>query len=63
VGWTIPVGTLEAGQHEASVEITWGAPITDGFDAFGPGTENETDGGSCVFTVDEVAGISVESTP
>jgi hypothetical protein len=53
VYWYVPVGTLPAGRHEVTFRLTWDAPVDDGYNRFGPGTENEVDEGNCVFTVDE----------
>jgi hypothetical protein len=51
--WYYPVGKLSAGEHEVSFLLSWDEPINDGFKQFGPGTPNETDEGSCTFTVVE----------
>ncbi|MBN2304006.1 MAG: SH3 domain-containing protein [Anaerolineae bacterium] len=51
--WYYPVGKLAAGPHEISFELTWSEAISDGYEPFGPGTANETDTGSCTFTVIE----------
>jgi hypothetical protein len=39
------------GQYGIEYKLTWDAPTTDGFDDFGPGTENEVLGNSCTFDV------------
>jgi hypothetical protein len=31
--------------------VTWSAPISDGYQQFGPGTANTEETGSCTFTV------------
>ena len=51
--WYYPVGKLSAGEHRVDFRLTWDAPITDGYKRFGPGTANEVDEGSCVFSVVE----------
>lgn len=51
VYWYYPVGRLSAGEHKVDFRLTWDAPITDGYEQFGPGTRNETDTGDCTFTV------------
>jgi hypothetical protein len=51
VYWYVPVGTLTPGRHEVTFRLTWDEAISDGYDEFGPGTENEIDEGNCVFNV------------
>ncbi|MFP4322604.1 MAG: SH3 domain-containing protein [Anaerolineales bacterium] len=51
VYWYVPVGTLAPGRHEVTFRLTWDEAINDGYEDFGPGTENEVDSGNCVFTV------------
>lgn len=51
--WYYPVGSLEPGRYEVSYRVTWDAAVSDGYEDFGPGTENEADEGNCVFTVTE----------
>lgn len=51
--WFYPVGKLSTGEHEIAFKLTWDEAISDGYERFGPGTPNETDTGSCTFTVVE----------
>ncbi|HLA44711.1 MAG TPA: hypothetical protein VJZ27_14805, partial [Aggregatilineales bacterium] len=53
VYWYYPVGELEPGRYEISYLVTWDEQINDGYTDFGPGTENESDEGKCVFSVVE----------
>ncbi|MBX3082044.1 MAG: SH3 domain-containing protein [Anaerolineae bacterium] len=49
--WFVPVGKLTAGEHTIDYKVTWSQKIEDGDTTYGPGGENETDTGSCKFTV------------
>jgi WD40 repeat protein len=53
--WTLyyraNVGTLKAGPHVITYNLTWKKRISDGFTAFGPGTTQESNTGTCQFTV------------
>ncbi len=52
VYWYVPyLQPLQAGQHRITYRVTWSTAITDGFDNFGPGTNNPVEEGSCTFTV------------
>lgn len=42
---------LTAGVHTVTYKAEWTAPIFDGFEAYGPGTANPTDEGTCTLTV------------
>ena len=53
VYWYVPYGPLTAGDYEITYQVTWTQPISDGFDEFGPGTENPFEQGNCNFTVRE----------
>ena len=53
VYWYYPVGQLESGEHTVEFRLTWDEAINDGYDRFGPGTANEVDEGTCIFTVTE----------
>lgn len=46
-----PIGTITAGNHASQLVVTWTRTIHDGFSDFGPGTAQETDGGTCNFGV------------
>lgn len=49
--WYVPFGPLAAGQHTITYRVTWNAQITDGYDVFGPGTNRESEAGTCTFLV------------
>ena len=51
VFWYVPAGPLTSGQHEISYRVSWREQISDGYDAFGPGSNNVVQTGSCAFTV------------
>jgi hypothetical protein len=51
VFWFVPVGTPAAGEHKIDYKLTWKQKITDGFGTFGPGGDEESNTGTCVFTV------------
>jgi hypothetical protein len=53
VDWYVPIGNLAAGEYTITYRLTWLRAIEDGFASFGPGTQNEVNEGSCVFTVTE----------
>jgi hypothetical protein len=49
--WYVPYGPLAAGTHTITYRVTWSAQITDGYDVFGPGTNRETESGTCTLLV------------
>ena len=51
VYWYVPYGPLEAGPHVITYRVTWRNPISDGYAAYGPGTDNEFEEESCNFVV------------
>jgi hypothetical protein len=51
VFYTFPVGNLRPGHYEVQYTLEWDAPVNDGFDDFGPGTDNVRDEGNCNFDV------------
>ncbi len=51
VYWYVPAGPLTAGPHEINYRVTWREQISDGYDSFGPGTNNAVQTGSCTFSV------------
>jgi hypothetical protein len=53
VYWYVPYGPLTAGDHEITYQVTWTQAISDGFDEYGPNTENPFEQGNCNFTVRE----------
>lgn len=51
VYWFVPSEPLESGQHTITYRVTWSRQISDGFEAFGPGTAKPEETGTCTFTV------------
>ena len=51
VYWYVPVGSPPPGEHTISFKLTWKQQITDGIKKFGPGGDEESNEGSCVFTI------------
>lgn len=51
VYWYVPAGPLAAGQHQITYSVSWRAPISDGYEDFGPGTANPIQTGRCDFVV------------
>lgn len=51
VFYTIDLGNIPPGAHQIGYRVRWQQPISDGFDDYGPGTENEVLNGSCNFLV------------
>lgn len=51
VFYTFQAGNLRPGHYEVSYDLTWTQPIDDGYDEFGPGTENPRESGTCNFDV------------
>jgi hypothetical protein len=51
VYWFVRSEPLAAGSHTISYRVIWSSAISDGFDSFGPGTNNPEQTGSCTFNV------------
>ncbi|MBN1284679.1 MAG: hypothetical protein JXB47_04705 [Anaerolineae bacterium] len=51
--WYIELGELPAGTYRVGYRLAWDAAIDDGFEKFGPGTENEAFESGCTFVVGE----------
>lgn len=51
VYWYIPVGKLDVGPHKISYKLTWKQKISDGTTTYGPGGDQESNTGTCTFTV------------
>ncbi len=51
VFYTITVGNVKPGNYPIEFKLSWENPVTDGYDDFGPGTENESFNSTCTFTV------------
>jgi hypothetical protein len=49
--YTVDVGNLRPGHYEVEYRVTWREPIFDGFERFGPGTENVQLAANCNFNV------------
>lgn len=51
VFYTIPLGKVKPGFYTVSFRLSWREAISDGFEEFGPGTENERIISNCDFRV------------
>ncbi len=51
VFYTFNAGQLRPGHYEVSYDLTWGSPVNDGYDDYGPGTANPRESGLCNFDV------------
>jgi hypothetical protein len=51
VFYSAPVGNLQPGHYEIDYQLTWNAPVNDGYDDFGPGTDNPIEASTCNFDV------------
>jgi hypothetical protein len=51
VYWYVPHGPLAAGPYTITFRLTWTQQISDGYDVFGPGTNNLEERGTCTFSV------------
>lgn len=51
VYWYVAIGTPLPGEHTIDFKLTWQQAISDGYKKYGPGTDEEQDIGSCVFTI------------
>lgn len=52
VYWYVPYDrALQSGTVQITYRVTWSRRITDGYQDFGPGTNNLVEEGSCTFTV------------
>lgn len=49
VYWSIRSEPLQAGEHLITYHVTWSERISDGFDSYGPTTNNPEESGSCTF--------------
>lgn len=49
--WYVPFGPLDAGPYTITYSATWSERITDGMEAFGPGTTHLVEEGRCDFVV------------
>jgi hypothetical protein len=46
------IGNLAPGTYGVSYNLTWSEPTFDGFEEFGPGTDNERVNSTCTFTIE-----------
>jgi hypothetical protein len=51
VFFSAEVGNLAPGHYEVEYRLTWDQPVNDGFDDYGPGTENPIEANNCKFQV------------
>lgn len=51
VFYTITVGNVNPGNYPIEFKLSWENPINDGYDDYGPGTENERFNSTCTFSV------------
>ncbi len=51
VFYTATIGHLTPGTYGVSYNLTWKQKITDGYDDYGPDTDNESIKSSCTFTI------------
>lgn len=51
VFYTVNVGNLAPGFYEVEYRLTWDQPVNDGYQDFGPGTDNPVEANNCMFQV------------
>lgn len=51
VDWLTVIGPLDAGTYRVEYTVSWTRQINDGYDVFGPGTNNLQYAGTCTFVV------------
>ncbi|MEP7284247.1 MAG: SH3 domain-containing protein [Chloroflexota bacterium] len=51
VYWYVPIGSPQPGDHTVDFKLTWKQQITDGYKKFGPGGDEESESGTCAFTI------------
>jgi hypothetical protein len=52
VYWYVPFPeALTSGEHRITYRVTWSRAISDGYEMFGPGSNNAVEEGSCTFRV------------
>ncbi len=51
VFYTVPIGRLTPGQYGIEFRLSWKEPISDGYDDYGPGTNNTEQYSNCSFTI------------
>lgn len=64
VFYYVVAGNLRPGQYQIDYKVYWDQPISDGYDEFGPGTDNPELTGNCSFTINpNPNNIPVSYTP
>jgi hypothetical protein len=64
VFYYITLGNLQPGNYQIDYKLYWSQAITDGYDDYGPGTENPQLTGNCYFQILRNPGnVSVNYTP
>lgn len=53
VFYTANIGHLKPGQYGVAMHLTWKQAINDGYDDYGPGTDNVELFSTCTFTIDK----------
>lgn len=51
VFYTIPIGRLTPGQYGIEFRLSWKDAISDGYDDYGPGTDNVSQYSNCTFNI------------
>ncbi|PJF26808.1 MAG: hypothetical protein CUN52_15340, partial [Phototrophicales bacterium] len=51
VFYYVVAGNLRPGQYQIDYKVYWNQAISDGYDDFGPGTDNPELTGNCSFTI------------
>ena len=51
VFYSVNVGNLGSGFYEVEYRLTWDQVVNDGFEDFGPGTDNPIEANNCMFVV------------
>jgi hypothetical protein len=51
VFYTTPIGRLTPGTYGVEFALTWKEAISDGYDDYGPGTDNVSQYSNCTFTI------------
>lgn len=51
VFYYVTVGNLQPGQYQIDYKVYWDEAISDGYDDYGPGTDNPQLTGNCSFTI------------
>ena len=51
VFYTVPVGNLSPGNYGVDFKLDWANQITDGYEKFGPGTNNISYHSTCTFNI------------